>query len=78
MYICDKTIENNNIINTKVYMLNSKSARVNQYYKQPSIQKVHHLNNPMNKGSNKLEIDLPLKVAMEMYCKIEIPSIHIK
>lgn len=42
------------------------------------LQKVHHLNNPMNKGSNKLEIDLPLKVAMEMYCKIEIPSIHIK
>lgn len=36
MYICDKTIENNNIINTKVYMLNSKSARVNQYYKQLS------------------------------------------
>lgn len=35
MYICDKTIENNNIIN-KVYMLNSKSAGVNQYYKQPS------------------------------------------
>lgn len=29
MYICDKTIENNNIINIKVYMLNFKSVRVN-------------------------------------------------
>lgn len=29
MYICDKMIENNNIINIKVYMLNFKSVRVN-------------------------------------------------
>lgn len=32
----------------------------------------------MNKGSNKLDIDLLLKVVMEMYCKIEIFFIYIK